>query len=254
MGCATDEGFKRPGRFIWAGTREEGKEDGVPTLETTAQRGSAMADLEEILDSPLKVPFSRIKYIARYGTPEDMAKFLRGLYLTTMESKDSGAWEDLSLYLEEWETWAMALRASNMQTPDFESIPWAPLTKPLHQSSFALVSTGGIYVEGQEPYDVDSEDGDYSFREIPRDTPQERIRVRHPSYDISGPLTDINCVLPLHRFRELKSEGVIGDLSPSSYSFMGLIRQPEALMEETAPEVARRLKEAGVDAAFLTST
>ena len=213
-----------------------------------------MADLEEILDSPLKVPFSRIKYITRYGTQEDMAKFLRGLYLATMEAKDSGAWEDLSLYLEEWEAWSMALRASHMQTPDFDSVPWAPLTKPLDQCSFALVSTGGIYVEGQEPYDVDREDGDYSFREIPRDTPQERIRVRHPSYDISGPLTDINCVLPLDRFRELESEGVIGGLAPLSYSFMGLIRQPQGLMEETGPEVARRLKEEGVDAALLTST
>jgi len=213
-----------------------------------------MANLEEILDSPQKVPFSRIKFIARYGTREDMAKFLRGLYLTAVEARDSDAWEDLSLYLEEWENWAMALRASHMQTPDFEFTPWAPLTKPLDQCSFALVSTGGIYVEGQEPYDVDREDGDYSFREIPRDTPQERIRVRHPSYDISGPLTDVNCVLPLGRFRELKSEGVIGELAPLSYSFMGLIRQPKGLMEEAAPEAARRLKEAGVDAAFLTST
>ena len=80
------------------------------------------------------------------------------------------------------------------------------------------------------------------------------MRVKHRGYDTTGPEADINCVYPLHRFRELEAEGIIGELAPTGYSFMGLINNTDGLMEETAPEMARRLREASVDAVFVTAT
>ena len=82
----------------------------------------------------------------------------------------------------------------------------------------------------------------------------DEIRIWHPGYD-TGPATkDINCIFPIDRFRELESEGVVGELAETNYAFMGLIPDPTELIESKAPEVARKLKEDGVDAVFLAST
>ena len=47
--------------------------------------------------------------------------------------------------------------------------------------------------------------------------------MKHRGYDISGPQEDINCVFPMQRLLEMEAEGVIGELAPTAYSFMGLI-------------------------------
>ena len=212
-------------------------------------------ELNDILRSPRDAAFSRIRYVARHATEEQKTGFLRDLYLKAVQAKDTGQWEEVADYLEEWESWAMAVFSSQASAPTLEGIPWASMAKPLHRSRVALVTTGGIYVDGQDPYDLDKKGGDFSFREIPRDTPAEHLQVMHRGYDISGPQEDINCVFPLQRLLEMEAEGIIGELAPSAYSFMGLINaNTGALMEETAPEVARRLKQAGVDAAFITAT
>ena len=111
-------------------------------------------------------------------------------------------------------------------------------------------------MEGQPPFETDGPEqlGDWSFRAIPKDTPRDKINVSHLHYDLSGPREDINCVFPLDRFAEMEMDGTIGKLAETAYSFMGFIQRPDLLMAETAPEVALRLKNAGVDAVFLAST
>jgi hypothetical protein len=52
----------------------------------------------------------------------------------------------------------------------------------------------------------------------------------------------------------LVEQGVIGSLSKNYYSFMGALRNPKQVEEETGPEVARLLMAEGVDAVFLTPT
>ena len=135
--------------------------------------------------------------------------------------------------------------------PASEPIPWSRFTKPLDQSKVALVTTGGVFVEGQEPF---RERGDDTFREIARETSGDRFRIWHPEYDTGPASEDMNCIFPLDRFKELEAEGIIGRLAQQNYSFMGLIPDPTHLIEETAPEAGRRLVDAGVDAAFLAST
>ena len=49
----------------------------------------------------------------------------------------------------------------------------------------------------------------------------------------------------------MESEGKIGEISGTGYSFMGIIT--DTLINESAPEVARSLKQDGVDAVFLAS-
>lgn len=217
-------------------------------------------DLKEALQDVLKFPntaaFSRIRYVRNLMSEEEQQQFLNGLYLTAIEARESGSPDMLWDYLEEWETRGVALNGAQLSDPIMEEVPWAALQVPVKQAKFALVTTGGFYVDGQEPYETDGPEGlgDWSYREIRRDTPREAIRVAHAHYDLSGPREDVNCVFPLDRFEELEREGVIGRLAEVNYSFMGFIRPWERLAEETAPEVARHLKEDGVEAVFISST
>jgi len=135
-----------------------------------------------------------------------------------------------------------------------QDIPWAPLTKPLSESVVALVTTAGVHLKSQEPFNMDDPDGDPSFRAIPSDAPRSDLTITHQYYDHAAADQDINVVLPLDRMRELLTEKRIGGLAPFVYGFMGHIdgSHLKTLMERTAPEVARRLKADRADAVVLT--
>jgi D-proline reductase (dithiol) PrdB len=52
----------------------------------------------------------------------------------------------------------------------------------------------------------------------------------------------------------LAGQGVIGSLGENNYSFMGALRDTSEVVEQTGPEVARKLVNEGVEVAFLTPT
>jgi D-proline reductase (dithiol) PrdB len=133
-------------------------------------------------------------------------------------------------------------------------IPWAPVTKPVSQSVVALVTTAGVHLISQSPFDMEDPDGDPSFREFPTATQRVDLTITHRYYDHSAADRDINVVLPLDRLREISVEGRIGGIAPIVYGFMGHIDGPhlETLMTKTAPEVARRLRSDGAEAVVLS--
>lgn len=132
--------------------------------------------------------------------------------------------------------------------------PCAPLRKPLAQARVALVTTAGLHTPEQSGFDHSNKRGDSSYREIPNEVDVQTLIESHRSYafDHSGVEADRNLVFPLDRFRELQARGVIGGLNRRHFSFMGSIVGPRKLIDETAPEVARMLREDGVEAALLT--
>ena len=209
--------------------------------------------LREALKNPESTAFSRLKYMARPArTREELTEFINGLFITAATGKDAGDYREMERFLLEWEDRMEAMLFANAPVPKgLASTPWAPVNKPVSGMRVALLNTGGIYVDGDMPFEPRA---DSSFRELPRTLRQDQVRVSHGGYDYSGVLEDVNCVLPVERFRELERQGVIGVLHETMYSFMGLIPDPAQLSAKTAPEVARRLKAAGVDAAFLAST
>jgi D-proline reductase (dithiol) PrdB len=73
-------------------------------------------------------------------------------------------------------------------------------------------------------------------------------------FDHTAFYRDMNVTLPLDRMHELVQRGVLGKLAPHAYSFMGAIRNSRRLLEETAPEVAQRLQNEGVEVVLLTPT
>lgn len=134
-----------------------------------------------------------------------------------------------------------------------ETTPWAPLAKPLAEATVALLSTCGVYrCDTQTPFDAWNSLGDPSFREIHIDTPADRLRIAHSHYEHKHVAADFNIALPIQHFQQLAESGAIGRLHPWAYSFMGYLPEPQQLIAETAPQVARRLAGEGVDAAFLT--
>lgn len=134
-----------------------------------------------------------------------------------------------------------------------DSAPWSPLSRPLSESTVALLSTCGFYrLDQHVPFDAWNPLGDPAFREIHIDTPVDRLRIAHAHYEHEHAEMDINVVIPILHFQQLAAQGVIGRLYPWIYSFMGYVPEPQALITEIAPQVARRLAADGVHAAFLT--
>lgn len=143
-----------------------------------------------------------------------------------------------------------------VETYPFRTVDWTPgarLSKPLAQSRFALISTAGVHLPGQAPFDLTFRGGDFSFRELPNtlDVCQLRISQRSSDFDQTGAREDANLVFPLDRFRELAERGEIGGLNHRHFSFMGSISAPGRLLSDSAPRVAEMLCEDDVDAAFL---
>ncbi len=125
-------------------------------------------------------------------------------------------------------------------------IPWAPLRKPLSDSTVVLVSTGGVHLHSDPPFNLN---GDSSYRVIPKDAQPGHLAISHQAYDRTDALKDINLVFPIERLRELEAEQVIGRLARDHYGF-GLMGSAKQLMP-SIKEVARRISEAGVDLALL---
>lgn len=125
-------------------------------------------------------------------------------------------------------------------------IPWTPLQKAVSECKVVLISTGGVHLHRDRPFHVD---GDASYRVIPKDADTADLAISHQAYDKTDALKDINLVFPLERLRELAAERVIGSLADAHYGF-GLMGSAKKLLP-SLKEVAKRIREAGVDLALL---
>lgn len=146
-----------------------------------------------------------------------------------------------------------------------DDIPLTPLTKPLSQSRVALITSSGHFVEGDDPQpfgetSMSQHEAEARIQEflrepptlsaIPFDTPMDRLRVRHGGYPTHGAAMDPQVALPLGHLTALRDEGVIGELIPEAFSFVGAASQLR-IQKDVAPQWAERLKEAGTDIALL---
>ena len=77
--------------------------------------------------------------------------------------------------------------------------------------------------------------------------------VSHGGYDNGDVNKDINCMFPIDRLHELAKDGIIERVAPVHIGFMGGGGNQEKFKNETGPEIARILKEEGVDAVLMTA-
>jgi len=127
--------------------------------------------------------------------------------------------------------------------------PFVLPRRPLPESRVALVTTGGVHLPEQPRFDIDDPAGDCSYREIPTDA--QSLTWTH-AYHRPDEGSDLDAVFPLWTLEALASAGEIGELNRRHFSFMGAIHDTSPLAEKTAPEVAGKLADDGVDAVLLT--
>jgi len=135
-------------------------------------------------------------------------------------------------------------------------IPWTPLSKPLSDCTVALISSGGIALKTDRPFDQEGERqnpwwGDPSYRIIPQTAKAEDIRVYHLHIDPSPAEQDLNCLLPMERLGELAEMRKIGRAAPSHYSYMGYQLEPQKLLEKSIPAIIEHLRADHVDVTVL---
>ncbi len=133
------------------------------------------------------------------------------------------------------------------------SVPYTPVFKPLNEMKFSLVTTAGVRLSSQEPY---NDEGDERFYVIPGDVNVADLTVNYASpanYDFSDSLKDINVVFPIERLRELKEAGVIGGIANKHIGLMGYTMRLKKIYEETVPAIARELERSNTDGVILTA-
>ncbi len=129
------------------------------------------------------------------------------------------------------------------------AIPYTPFDRDLSDTTIALVSTAGVHLKTQEPYNVD---GDGSYRVIPSDTDVADLMVTHTHYDHSAADQDINVVFPIERLRELVAEGTIKGLNTEFFGMMGYTLKMKQVLDETGPEIAKKIERSATDLVLLT--
>jgi D-proline reductase (dithiol) PrdB len=142
--------------------------------------------------------------------------------------------------------------------PDETEPVWAPFTKRLAEARIALVTSAGLYLEGeQEPFDAERERrepfwGDPTHRVLPADLTGRALGMSHLHVNPDDILADPEVALPLGVLAGLVAEGPVGASTPSHYSVMGYQAAGlEVWRRETAPAIVDRLREEGADGVVL---
>jgi D-proline reductase (dithiol) PrdB len=135
-------------------------------------------------------------------------------------------------------------------------IPWTPLKKPLSECTVSMITSAGISLKSDPPFDMEREKreplwGDRSYRVIPRGTTSQDIDVNHLHINTNWIKQDINVMLPMQRMEEFEKERVIGKLAPSSYSFYGFQWQSTEFLDTAISPMAEKMRQEGVDAVLL---
>jgi D-proline reductase (dithiol) PrdB len=141
---------------------------------------------------------------------------------------------------------------------DFKGyIPWTPMSQPLSQTTIALVTSAGISLKKDPPFNMERERreplwGDRSYRPIPGGATEKDIEVNHLHINTTYIKQDINVILPLGRMAEFEEEKIIGRLAPTAYSFYGFQWQNSDFLKEAIEPISKQMKLEEVEAVLMT--
>jgi D-proline reductase (dithiol) PrdB len=160
-----------------------------------------------------------------------------------------GHWLPEALPLLEREDYQAAFRFYPF--PEFETSPWAPVTKPLAASRLAVVTTAGAYRPAVDPPFALGPEGDVSLRRIPGDVTLADLDVSHSHIPVQVARQDMNTVFPLDHLRALVAARDLGSLAATHFSLMGYATRADDVAERLAPEIAEAMAQDRVDLALL---
>ena len=144
--------------------------------------------------------------------------------------------------------------------PDAEfsgPIPWTPLPRPLNQITLALVTSAGISCKSDSPFDMEREKrepawGDPTYRCIPKAATEADIDVNHLHINTDYIRQDLDVMLPLKRMAEFETDGIIGQLAPTAYSFYGFQWRNQRFIDEAIRPMVPKMQAEQVEAVLLT--
>lgn len=134
-----------------------------------------------------------------------------------------------------------------IRTEQPREIPWTPLSRPLRESTVALVSSAGLALKAGQGFDQDGERanpwwGDPSFRLLPRNASSRDVSHYHMHMNPKIAEQDLNTLIPLQPLLDLERCGEVGRSADHHYSYMGYILQPEVLLRNSVPAMIRQMK------------
>ncbi len=134
-----------------------------------------------------------------------------------------------------------------------DPVPRARSRRPLAEARIGLVITACMTMPDQPPFEAEQPDNDPSLRIVPSDIDPRVLVNTFPgqAFDHAGIQGDPDLLMPLDRLREMHERGEIGRLTPRTVSLCGHLPKPRALLEGTAPEIARIFVEDAADVVML---
>ena len=162
--------------------------------------------------------------------------------------------EQTSRWRQSYDSWQSNRQGDNLAGYPFienTTAPFTPARRSLPMMNLALISSAGAYIDGTEPFNTGSPDGDFSFREIPIEIEARDLRFAGRGYDESLVQQDINVQLPLWRLLEFEANRVIGQLNSVFWSFCGFIPDAATFVDTTLPKLIERLKHYDVQGVLL---
>lgn len=129
--------------------------------------------------------------------------------------------------------------------------PFTPARRALPMLNLALITSAGTYIDGTDPFDLSSADGDMTFREIPTDIDFRDLKFAARGYDEKFVQQDPNVQIPLARLFEWEANRIIGQLNSVFWSFCGFIPDAATFARTTLPKLVERVHHYDVQAALL---
>ena len=150
-----------------------------------------------------------------------------------------------------FKNWNQNENLSNYPFVENTYAPFTPLQRALPMLNLGLISSAGAYIDGTDSFDLDSKDGDVSFREFPIEVEAEDFLYAAKGYDAAAVREDRNVLIPIERLREYEANGVIGMLNNVWWSISPWTPNAALVASKMAPQIADRLVSYDVRAALL---
>jgi D-proline reductase (dithiol) PrdB len=165
--------------------------------------------------------------------------------------KSTALVENLGTFAGRYKGWRANENLTNYPFVQNSDTFFAPARRSLPMLNLALISSAGAYINGTEAFDIQSRDGDASFREIPIEVEASDMLYASRGYDPAAIREDRNVQIPVERLVEYEANNVIGQLNNVWWSLNGYIPNAQLVAEQLAPRIAERIARYEVQAALL---
>jgi hypothetical protein len=195
---------------------------------------------------------------------EEAADFVQQLLFEVGEAYDTGEVGPILELAYEAQVAGYAPDPAQPYRWSYEDRPFTELTKPLSECRVGLLTSSGHFVAGDDPQpfgvtdmtqtEAEERIGEFMratpiLSRIARDTPAEKLVVRHGGYDTRPALRDFNVSFPRDTLVAAEEAGRIGTLADTLYSFPGATAQGR--VKQVAPAWAEQIGKDSIDVLLL---